>query len=252
MHGLKGSFVLVDIAGFEASYFVEDEPEWQSRVQVGRTYRKTPVFRSAIRYLEINPTWTVPPGILAKDVLPRIQKDVGYLAKHEMSVVDRNGQRVDPTSIDWSQTTARSFPYRIVQAPGPRNALGRIKFMFPNKHLVFLHDTPSRSLFERTDRTFSSGCIRVQEPFELAELLLDDPEKWSLEALQAAVDSKQTHRVDLPEPVPVILLYWTIAVEADGSVDFKKDVYQRDAAILAALEEDFAIRARHQEILGPP
>jgi murein L,D-transpeptidase YcbB/YkuD len=238
LHGLKGRFVLVDIAGFEVTYFVDDEPVWESRVQVGKPYRKTPIFRGDITYLEINPTWTVPPGILRNDILPKVREDVGYLASKDMSVIDKNGKRIDPASIDWSQMKAQGFPYRIVQAPGPRNALGRIKFMFPNRHLVFLHDTPSRSLFARTDRAFSSGCIRVDKPFELAELLLDNQEKWSLEGIRAAVDSSETRRVILPEPVPVVLLYWTI-----------RDVYERDARVLTGLDQDFAFRQRHEDLL---
>jgi murein L,D-transpeptidase YcbB/YkuD len=247
LHGLSGTYVLVDIAGFEASYFVEGERVWSSRVQVGRPFRRTPVFRGDIAYLEINPTWTVPPGILEKDILPKLREDVGYLAKHEMSVLDRSGGEVDPTSIDWNAMAARGFPYRIVQAPGPRNALGRVKFMFPNAHLVFLHDTPSRALFERNDRAFSSGCIRVEHPFELAELLLDDPERWSRAQIDAAVEARGTTRVNLPRDVPVILLYWTVAVDEEGTVHFKRDLYERDAAVLAGLDEEFSVHGRHAE-----
>jgi murein L,D-transpeptidase YcbB/YkuD len=147
--------------------------------------------------------------------------------------------------------TAARFPYRIVQRPGPRNALGRIKFIFPNPHLVFLHDTPSRGLFERTDRAFSSGCIRVEKPFELAELLLDDPAQWSLEQVVAAVDSKATRRVNLPERVPVILLYWTVSFEEDGAIRFKKDLYDRDAPILEALDAEFRFHQHHIDERGP-
>jgi murein L,D-transpeptidase YcbB/YkuD len=247
LHRLPGSFILVDIAGFHASYFVDDELAWSSRVQVGRPFRKTPVFRGDITYLEINPTWTVPPGILRKDILPRIREDLGYLAKNEMRVLDKSGAEIDPTTIDWNKIAAEGFPHRIVQSPGPHNALGRVKFMFPNPHLVFLHDTPSRALFERTDRAFSSGCIRVDQPFELAELLLDDPSRWSRAQIDTAVEARETTRVNLPRKVPVILLYWTVEVDEDGEVHFKKDLYERDAALLAGLDEDFSIRERHQE-----
>jgi murein L,D-transpeptidase YcbB/YkuD len=252
LHGLRAEFVLVDIAGFQAHYYRDDELIWSSRVQVGRPFRRTPVFRDEIEYLEINPTWTVPPGILGKDVLPAIRADRSYLARNEMDVVDhRSGRKVDPASIDWQAVTAARFPYRIVQRPGPRNALGRIKFMFPNPHLVFLHDTPSRGLFERTDRAFSSGCIRVAKPFELAELLLRDPARWNLEQVVAAVNSKETRRVNLPERVPVILLYWTVSFEEDGAVRFKKDLYNRDAPILEALDADFRFHQHHVDKRGP-
>jgi murein L,D-transpeptidase YcbB/YkuD len=252
MHGMRSEFVLVDIAGFRATYYRDGDAIWSSRVQVGRPFRRTPVFRDEIQYLEINPTWTVPPGILEKDLLPAIRADHGYLERKEMEVVDhRTGRRVEPLSIDWEETTAARFPYRIVQQPGPRNALGRIKFMFPNPYYVFLHDTPSRALFERTNRAFSSGCIRVEKPFELAELLLRNPAEWSLERIVAAVDSMETRRVNLPERVPVVLLYWTVSFEEDGAARFKTDLYDRDAPILEALEAQFRFHRHHLDEHGP-
>ncbi|UCF90068.1 MAG: L,D-transpeptidase family protein, partial [Desulfobacterales bacterium] len=175
LHAIVGKFVLVDIAGFQAYLFQEDGILWKSRVQVGRPYRSTPVFRSDIKYLVLNPTWTVPPGILRKDILPAVKKNPNYLIERNINVIDRQGNIINQDAIDWSQYPKKRFPYMLRQDPGPRNALGLIKIMFPNKHLVYLHDTPSRSLFEREDRTFSSGCIRVEKPFELAELLLDNP-----------------------------------------------------------------------------
>ena len=236
--------VLVDIAGFGVQLLRDDEVVWSSRVQIGRPYRRTPVFQDRIRYLEINPTWTVPPGILRNDVLPAIKKDVGYLAPRNMQVVSGDGKRIDPHGIDWSRYPEERFPYRIVQAPGPSNALGRIKFMFPNPHLVFLHDTPSKRLFDRTDRAFSSGCIRVERPFELARLLLDDEEAWSAEQLQRTVDAERTRVVVLEDPVPVFLLYWTVDLEEPGRVGFKRDVYRRDPRVLKALDGEFRFRKR--------
>ena len=128
------------------------------------------------------------------------------------------------------------------QDPGPSNALGLIKIMFPNEHLVYLHDTPSRSLFESENRTFSSGCIRVEKPFELAELLLGNPVKWNQESFNAVIASKKPHTIMLPEHIPVLLLYWTVAVDQNGEVQFKKDPYDRDRAVLEGLEEDFKFR----------
>jgi murein L,D-transpeptidase YcbB/YkuD len=247
---LPEEYVMVDIAGFEAAYFRRGKRIWHSRVQVGRPYRRTPVFRDEIQFLEINPTWTVPPGILSKDVLPKIREDVGYLEKNRMTVRDRQGRVVDPASIDWAQARAQSFPHRIVQEPGPANALGSIKIMFPNPHLVYLHDTPSRSLFERSQRAFSSGCIRVQEPWELASLLLDDPQLWGPEQLEAVLETGETRRIDLARKVPVLLLYWTVLFEPDGSLAFKQDLYDRDPPILEALEADFRFHQRHVDELG--
>ena len=167
---IEDEFVITNIASFR-TYLVRDrEIVWSGRSQVGRFYRQTPVFTAKIKYLQFNPTWTVPPGILTKDILPAIQKDIGYLARKNMDLIDRDGKKVDPASVDWSQYRAgRLPPYQFVQRPGPTNALGRVKFIFPNSHFVFLHDTPSKALFERTERTFSSGCIRVENPFVFAE-----------------------------------------------------------------------------------
>jgi murein L,D-transpeptidase YcbB/YkuD len=243
-HALHGQFVLVDIAGFEVWILEGDESIWNCRAQVGKPYRATPVFRSEIKYLEFCPTWTIPPGILAKDILPAVQKDPDYLAKRNINAIDRDGNIVDQATIDWSAYAGGNLPYTLRQEPGPNNALGHIKFIFPNKHFVYLHDTPSRSLFGRTDRAFSSGCIRVEKPFELAELLLKDPEKWGPEEIRKAVESGTTRRVFLPAPMPVLLFYWTVQVLPDGKVHFKTDVYGRDAAVLEGLNGEFAFRKR--------
>jgi murein L,D-transpeptidase YcbB/YkuD len=177
---------------------------WTARAMVGRAYRQTPIFRGRMQYMEINPTWTVPPGILRKDVLPAIKRDAGYLQAKNMSVIDRDGEVVDPTTVDW-QAYSRGIPYSIRQEPGPKNALGEIKFIFPNEHFVFLHDTPSRNLFDRPERTFSSGCIRVDKPFELAQLLLNEPGKWNQETLGAVRDSRKTQRIRTPKGTSVLI-----------------------------------------------
>jgi murein L,D-transpeptidase YcbB/YkuD len=238
LHEMPREYVLVDIAGFRVSYFRDGQSLWQARAQVGKPYRKTPVFRSQITYIEMNPTWTVPPTILREDVLPAIQRDIDYLKEKNMRVIDYHHKVLDPASIDWLRYKGPDFPYLIRQGPGPTNALGRIKFMFPNKHLVYLHDTPSKALFERTERAFSSGCIRVENPFEFAELLLDDPRNWSRRSIIAAIDSLQTRRVTLPRPVTVLLLYWTVAPGEQGEALFKQDIYDRDAAVLAGLNSE--------------
>ena len=230
------TFVIVDIAGFRARLFRDGEVVWDEPAQVGKPYRKTPVFREDMTYLELNPTWTIPPTILAKDILPRVKKDPAYLQQKNMQVLTRDGKLVDPNSIDWSSISARGFPYIIRQTPGPHNALGRVKFMFPNSHFVYLHDTPSKALFNRSSRAFSSGCIRVRNPYRLAELLLQDEDNWSLEQVEAAIDTLKQQRVNLSEPVPVLLLYWTVNVDADGTVYFRDDIYQRDAKVLAGLD----------------
>ncbi len=232
-------FVVVNIAGFRVWLVRGGEPVWTARVQVGKQYRMTPVFASVMKYLVFNPTWTVPPGILSKDILPKLKMDPGYLETKHLRVIDGQGRTIDPATIDWSSYTARTFPYQLRQDPGPWNALGQVKFIFPNPHFVFLHDTPSKELFVRRDRTFSSGCIRTENPLELAELLLDDPEQWNRRRIQEVLDGKTTRTVFLKEPIPVLLLYWTVIVSKDGQVLFLRDVYERDGPILKALDGEF-------------
>lgn len=235
--------VIVDIAGYELRYVQDRKVTWTSRVQVGQPYRQTPIFKSAIDHIVINPTWTVPPGILEKDILPAVRKDPGYLAKRNLEIFDRNGKHVDPASVNWARYTGNSFPYFLRQAAGPSNALGRIKIMFPNPYLVYLHDTPSRSLFEKDTRAFSSGCIRVEKPFELVERLLADP-AWDAAALHKAVDSGETRTVRLAKPVRLLLIYWTVDEDDDGRVVFRQDIYDRDAPFARALNDRFVPGSR--------
>jgi murein L,D-transpeptidase YcbB/YkuD len=239
-HKLPPDFIAVDIAGFLVYEFQGGNINWSSKVQIGKPFRKTPVFKSKIKYIVFNPTWTVPPTILEEDILPKIKKNPGYLKKMNISVIDRKGRTVDPGSIKWSKYS-KNLPYTLRQEPGPHNALGRMKFIFPNKHFIYLHDTPSRSLFSRKDRAFSSGCIRVEKDLELAELLLDDPDKWNREGIQELLDTNETRRVDLPKPKPVMLLYLTVSFDENGNFILKKDVYERDRQVLEGLNEEFTI-----------
>lgn len=232
---LAGDFLVVDIAGYRAALYLDGLPVWTSRVVVGRPFRETPVFRASMQYLVINPSWTVPPTILRQDLLPRLARDPGYLAREGMSVVDSRGRPVDPATIDWRRYARGGFPYQIVQRPGERNALGRVKFMFPNPHSVYLHDTPAKGLFDRAQRAFSSGCIRVESPVELAVLLLDDPARWGPDAVRAAIASGETRTLGVRRRVPVLLLYWTAEVR-EGIVHFRQDLYGRDRAVLRGLD----------------
>ncbi|MDH3894701.1 MAG: L,D-transpeptidase family protein [Chromatiales bacterium] len=254
LHDLDAHAVVVNVAGFMAYVTEGEEVTWMTRVQVGKPYHMTPLFRDEVSYIEINPTWTVPYSISSKELLPKIKKDPDYLADRNMIVLDRNGKQVDPAGIDWNSLSANRFPYTLRQQPGPDNALGRIKFMFPNEHAVYLHDTPSKSLFERDYRVFSHGCIRVQNPYLLAQILLDDNEKWSVEKIEAAVDSRVTQRIVLDRKIPIYLTYWTAAVDDDLEVNFSRDPYNRDGRVLAGLDKPFVaperVRERASQISG--
>jgi murein L,D-transpeptidase YcbB/YkuD len=240
LHEIKGEVVVVDVAGFDVSYFRDNEPVWTSKVIVGRPYRETPIFKSLITYVVFNPTWTIPPTILVKDKLPIIKRDPGYLKRNNIRVLDAQGREVNPYSVNWSQYGAgRMPPYQLRQDPGEDNALGLVKIMFPNPHMVYLHDTPAKSLFDQDERTFSSGCIRVQKAFELAELVLGDAATWNPQTMAEVVATKTMQTVNLAKPVPVLILYWTAQPRPDGHVVFRNDVYGRDPPTLAALDSPY-------------
>jgi len=229
--------VLVNVAAFEIYYFENDTIVWQNRAQVGREVSETPQYRDDIQYLVLNPTWTVPPGVLAKTVLPAAQADPDYFKKKNLRVIDPSRGEIDPKKVDWSSHTADDFPYVLRQDPGPNNALGAVKFMFPNQYHVYLHDTPNQSGYDARQRAMSWGCVHVFEPLELAEKLIANPARWNLAAIEKQVASKKSETVYLDDPVPVLLLYWTVTVAKGGPVEFIPDVYGRDAAVLRALEK---------------
>lgn len=242
LHGLDPTFVLVNIAGFRVYYLRDWKVVWTAPAIIGKPYRRTPVFRSEMTYLVLNPTWTVPPTILAKDILPAQRRDHGYLERKGIAVVDGNGRAVPTASVDWSRMRATRFPYKLVQRPGPTNALGRVKFMFPNSYAIYLHDTPSRELFAASERAFSSGCIRIAQPLELAALLLADQPEWSRAAIDEAVAAGKTRTVRLSRPVPILVTYATAWVDRDDTLQLRRDVYGLDEQVWQGLQSGFQLR----------
>jgi murein L,D-transpeptidase YcbB/YkuD len=235
-------YVIVNIAGFYVQLFKDSALSWETRAIVGAKYHKTPVFAANMKYLVLNPTWTVPRSIIRKEMLPKMKADPNYLPSRNYDLVDRSGRKVDPASVDWDRVSANNFPYNVVQRPGPKNALGQVKFIFPNSHAVYLHDTPGRHLFVRTGRTFSHGCIRTQNPLDLAERLLADQQKWTRAAIDKTIEGGKTTTVHLTKPLRVFLLYWTAEPAEEGGVRFYEDAYNRDPAVLAGLDEPFRPR----------
>jgi murein L,D-transpeptidase YcbB/YkuD len=242
LQDLPDEFVVVNVAGYQVYLVRGGEVVWWARAQVGKPYRRTPIFRSQITYLVWNPTWTVPPGIIANDILPDARRDPASISKRGLRVLDRAGRDVDPATIDWNMFRSGNIPYTLRQDPGPKNALGRVKFMFPNDYAVYLHDTPSTSLFDATDRSFSSGCVRVENPLEFARLLLDDPAAWNDAAIAQALESGRTQNVTLKRKIPVLLTYWTAWVDPQGRVNFRRDIYGQDDAWAKGLAGEFVIR----------
>jgi murein L,D-transpeptidase YcbB/YkuD len=237
---LGDRYIFVNIANFMLDVVEKGQSVLTMRVIAGRPTRRTPFFSARMTFLVLSPHWYVPPTIAIQDKLPLIRRDPRYVARQNIKIF-RDGPggatRVDPSAIDWSSVNARNFPYRLRQDPGPRNALGRVKFMFPNPYHVYLHDTPSRELFARVERAFSSGCIRLEKPIALAEYLLRDDPRWSHQSILASIQKGSEQIVHLPAPMPVYLFYWTTWMSDEGVVHFRTDIYERDRVLDGALQK---------------
>jgi murein L,D-transpeptidase YcbB/YkuD len=203
-------------------------------IQVGKPYHRTPVFTDTMEYLELNPYWNVPYSIATKEYLPKLIRNPGVLSRQNIEVL-AGGKAVSPYAINWSQYSRRKFPFRLRQKPGKRNALGRIKFMFPNKYSVYIHDTPSKANFGRASRYFSHGCMRVKDPLALAAVILN-PEGWSRKKINAVVRSGKRTVKRLKSQIPVHVAYLTAWVNKDGSIHYRRDVYGRDKILDKALK----------------
>jgi len=234
--------ILVNIAAFNLDVVEQEAVVMSMRVVVGRPYRRTPVFSDTMRYLVLNPYWQVPRTLAVQDLLPRIKRNVSYLAQQKVRVFQGWGpeaREVDPTTVDWSAITPARFPFRLAQDPGPLNALGRIKFMFLNKYHVYLHDTPAGALFAETQRDFSHGCIRVEDPAGLAEWVLRDVPGWTRTRIDEAMQAERPTRVNLREPLGVVIFYDTVHVNSENVVHFVGDIYGHDRTLDEALERGY-------------
>ncbi len=232
-------YILVNTADYSLTAYQNGKAQLSMRVIVGKNVTKTPVFSEKMRYLEINPYWNVPRSIAIKEILPKIRKDPGYLARNHYELVsgwNDDGHILDPFQIDWTRIGARNFPGRLRQTPGPWNALGRIKFMFPNRFNVYLHDTPHRHLFRKPRRALSHGCIRIEKPLELALFVLQDDPSWTRSRIEKIIATGKRHVISLPRPCLVHLLYLTAWADKDGVLHFRKDIYDRDRVLIEALK----------------
>jgi L,D-transpeptidase YcbB len=230
-------YIIVNIANFDVRVIEDELTVMEMRAVVGRPYRRTPVFSANMTYLVFSPFWHVPRSLAVRDILPRVRQDPEYLQEQKIRVfqgVGANSLTVAAEDVDWNLVDASNFPYRFRQDPGPNNALGRVKFMFPNQYNVYLHDTPAQELFQRTVRDFSSGCIRVEKPQELAEYLLRDRPEWDRDRIKRAKAADREETVTLRSPIMVYLLYWTAWVD-NNLIHFRNDIYGRDADVLRGL-----------------
>lgn len=247
---LGDDYIVVNIAAFRMELISGGERVMDSRAIVGLPYRRTPVFSGRMTYLVLNPSWEVPYRLAVQDKLPEILDDPYYLSRLGFKVLQGWGAEetvIDPATVNWSELSRSHFPYRLRQAPGPANALGQVKFMFPNTHNVYLHDTPTRGLFAETQRAFSSGCIRLEEPIGLAEWLLSGPGRRKVmtpDEIRRILASGKETTVPLQDPVPVHLLYWTAWVDEDDRVQYRRDIYGRDAPLIEALNRPAPAQSR--------
>ena len=211
---LPERFVLVNIPAFRVLLVEDGRARLVSRVVVGKPFTQTPSFRADMTYVTLNPSWTIPPSIVKRDVIPGMRKDPGYLEKKGYAKI--GGQYVQP--------------------PGPNNALGQVKLMFPNPHHVYLHDTPNRELFANEARTFSHGCIRVENAVQLAQLLLEGQGDWDRGKMDEVMATNATTSVTIERPLPILIVYWTVSVGAAGDVRYADDIYHLDAPLVEALD----------------
>ncbi|SHM79554.1 L,D-transpeptidase family protein [Roseibium suaedae] len=230
---LGDTYIFVNLADQNLKVVKQGHTMHTARVVVGKPFHATPVFSHNMTYVEINPYWTVPSSIATNEYLPKLRKDPTALSAQNIRIF-KGDTEVAPTQVAWNSYSAGNFPFRLRQDPGKSNALGRIKFMFPNKFNIYIHDTPSKSLFSQSERFFSHGCIRVSDPFGLAEVLLGD-QGYSLPQLDALRDSGERKVITLKTPIPVHLTYLTAWMNKDGSTHFRKDIYGRDETLLKAL-----------------
>lgn len=228
---------MVNIANYRLFMIDGTDTLISMRVAVGKEYRETPVFNARMTYIVFSPTWTVPPTILKNDVISELKKGSDYLAKKNMKILRFDGTEISYDEIHWKNISKNNFPYMVRQSPGSDNALGRVKFMFPNSNNIYIHDTPTKGTFARDDRAVSSGCIRIEKPFELAELLLYDLPEWTSAEIRKAMQQKKEQTVGLKTPVDVVLLYLTAWTDGNGRVQFRNDIYGRDEMVLSGLDQ---------------
>jgi murein L,D-transpeptidase YcbB/YkuD len=245
-------YIRVNIPEFKMALIEGSQPALEMRVVVGKAQEnRTPVFSDKMTYLELNPSWNLPPSIVAEEIIPESGGDPGYLARKGLEVVKGydDPQTVDPYSVDLAQLGSASSPYRLRQGPGPDNPLGQVKFMFPNEHDIYLHDTPADHLFAKEERAFSHGCIRLERPLELAHVLLKGSE-WTPEKVQSVLASGEQTTVSLPKPLPVHLLYFTAWVDESGTLQFRRDVYGHDTKLAKALADEPIVELDFDAVRG--
>ena len=227
-------YIFVNIANYSLDVVKDNEIVRSHKTMVGTDVRKTPIFSEEIKYIVFNPNWTIPPTIKTKDVIPGARKDSTYVTRKNIDIYSANGELLNQSEIDWNSNKVKSYTYR--QKPGSSNPLGKVKIIYPNKHLIYLHDTPSKSLFARNSRAQSSGCIRVEKVIDLAEYLLSDQLKYTSEKINEILEEGELKEVRMKQQVKVHHLYWTAWTE-NGKPRFTEDIYNYDEKIIEELNK---------------
>lgn len=224
------NYILINIPNYSLNVIEKQKIALSKRIVVGKIKRKTPVLTSILQTVVFNPTWTVPPTILKEDLLPEMIKNRNTLKNKGIGIYDSKNKEVDP--LDWNEKKPRG--YRYVQKPGYYNSLGVVKINFPNKHSVYLHDTNHRNLFERNNRSLSSGCVRIEKPLELVQLILDNPEHYSKEKIDSIITTKETIFIGIKKRYAIYQWYWTAWSENDELI-FRDDIYKLDTDLYKQL-----------------
>lgn len=224
-------YLLVNIPEFKFRIYEQEKVVMEMRVIVGKTFNATPIFSDEMEYIDFSPTWTVPKSIAVEEMLPKLIEDPEFLTRNNFTLYEsweKDAEPIEPEDVKWKKVSEEDFNYRIVQNPGEGNALGAVKFMFPNNLDIYLHDTPTGHLFDRRERNFSHGCIRVEKPVDLAEYLLKDNANWDREKINEAMKQDEPQQVVLSEKLPIHLVYWTTWIDDSGRLNFRDDIYQHD------------------------
>jgi L,D-transpeptidase YcbB len=232
-NGLGSRYVRVNVPEFKVRLVDDGETAFEERIVVGKPRHATPMFSDTMELVVFNPYWNVPFSIMKKEIVPVARRDPSYLTRRNINVVWRGGRTVDPYRVDWQEVDLGKV--RLRQSPGRGNALGEVKFLFPNKHAVYLHDTPSKHLFNRSRRAYSHGCMRVRNPRKFAEAIMG-VEGWSQQGIARTIASGRNRAIRLKQELPVHITYFTAAMSEDGGLRFFADIYQHDDKVLQALE----------------
>jgi len=245
--------LVVNIPSQEVKVIEDGKVAFYSKAIVGKIDRKTPTLDSVIKLAKFNPEWNAPYKIASNDEVRRARADPNFLREHGFTIYDGNGMEVDPDAINWHEVGPGNFPYRLVQQPGPENALGPVKLDFPNPESVYLHGTNQKQLFAKQDRFFSSGCMRLQRPIDMAAYLLSDDPNWQRDRIDQVVDAGKTVLVPLKTQMPIHVVYMTAWVDEEGTMQFRKDMYRYDdyAAIPNELQPAANLIATTQELPKP-